>query len=88
MERRRLGHKGRAGEDELDSGAVHCVVPKLQSQRLRVDFAVGHLPVFVGELVGFVLRESPGVDDSGAGLPAIQEIEMGAEEVYGIRLLC
>ncbi|CAL9772115.1 unnamed protein product [Musa acuminata subsp. burmannicoides] len=37
MERRRLGHKGRAGEDELDSGAVHCVLPKLQSQRLRVE---------------------------------------------------
>ncbi|RWV85106.1 hypothetical protein GW17_00053127 [Ensete ventricosum] len=49
-----------------------------------LDFAVGHLPVFVG----FVLREAPGVDDSGAGLPAVEEIEIRVQRKYMVYNYC
>lgn len=72
MERRRLGHERRAGEDGLDQGPLHGFLQKLQSQCVRVvQWSV-------------VLPERRAVAVAGARFRQPEDAAMGSEELYDL----
>nr|XP_051198921.1 uncharacterized protein LOC127312431 isoform X1 [Lolium perenne] len=84
LERRGVGDAGRARQDELVGGAVRGRVPAVpREQRVRVarqrsnDAVRGRPPAIVGVVV----------DGTDAGLVELDDAQLGAHELHGLRLL-
>lgn len=76
LERRRLGHHGRPGQDGLEPGPLRGLLPWLQRRRLCVGRGEVLLLGIEGDLVGPV-----------SGLSWCPEAQVGPPELHDLRLL-